>query len=787
MKRALTTVYLILSCVLYSHSQNFTITGKIVDATNKEALEYATVTFKPKGSSDLIGGITDRKGKFEISVPKGKYTIIVEFLSYKTKIFKSQKIENDVHYGSIELSEDIEFLIHVEIVGKKKLIDIKPKKTVYNVSEDTAAEGSMITDVLNNIPSITFENGIASVRGLSSTVMINGKVSSLSKGDALKSLPAGSVEKIELITNPGAEYKASYKSIINIILKKGKDEGLNASITSQLGYKDIYGGLLTLNYKTKKINFFTNTSYGHRNPIQISNAKNEYFSGGSTTSYLNESSKHNSKEKTLISTIGSDFFLSKKTTLTTSINYTNLNYKSITTTNSSILDATFSETSFNTREHESNFDDEIFELTTEIEHNFNKEGRSLSSYFKYNNDVESFKNNVLNTNANYTNEWYYQKNKILNNEFNVSYTSPLTKKTSYSIGYNADIGKVPFRNSSSNRNVDYSREVHAGFVKYEYGSDKFFFDVGVRGEFSKATIDYLDLNITQELGANEFFPEAAVQYLVSDTKILTLWYQKSIERPELGRLQPFEEKFSETSSYIGNEVLKHMTIHSYSLDYSYYGDKLTIIPSLVYSKYNDWWQDVTYETGEQIDGVSKLITTPQNVGSVNYYGLNFTALYKVNNQLNVTFNSVLYIIDQHGVFTTTNTTNQPIIIDYNKKTFNGNFKLITQLKIPKVVNIQTSIFHRLKSEGPVSTLKAKTYASLAMNKDLFDKKATLSLSVNDLFDSNETKRDRFSDNYFSNSVIKDKPEIVLAFTYRFNQSKKNREVKSGEKDTKPHF
>ena len=130
------SIKMFLFCALHVQSQettNYTITGKVIDAENGDALEYATITFNPKGSSQIIGAITNHKGNFEISVAKGKYTITVEYLAYKTKIFKSQDIVNNVHYGSIELSEDTELLEDIKIIGEKKTIELKPKKLIYNV------------------------------------------------------------------------------------------------------------------------------------------------------------------------------------------------------------------------------------------------------------------------------------------------------------------------------------------------------------------------------------------------------------------------------------------------------------------------------------------------------------------------------------------------------------------------------------------------------------------------------------------------------------------------------
>ena len=787
MNKIIIIACILICCISHSQAQNYTITGKVVDADTKKPLELASVTFDPKGNTKSIGGITNRKGKFEIEVPKGEYTIVVEFLGYKTITFKSQKIINNVHYGSIELSIDTELLKELKLTVKKRTVELRPKKLIYNIGKDIAANGGTITDALNNIPSVTVKNGEATIRGQRATIMIDGKTTSLTKGDALKSLPPGSVAKVEIIKNPGAKYKAKYKSILNIITKI-KNEGLNASITGTGGYQDIFGSLLSVNKKTKQINFYVNTYYYHKNVVKISNANNKYLSGGIPTNFLNEDSNFDSKNDGLNNSIGADFYLSEKTTLTTSMNYSRIDHDSETLTNTSILDAAMAETLANRRIHLGSYDDVILELYADVKHNLNKEGRSITSYLKHTNDYETYVNDISNSNANFTDELYSQKIKLLNTEFDIKYKTPLKEKTTLTVGYNADLGKLPFRTTETNKNLDYIQNVHAIFADYEYEADKFYVGVGLRGEFTKTTVDYLDINMYTKKIKNNIFPSFYSQYALSDSETISLSYGMSIKRPDYRRLQPFEEKYSETSSYKGNENLNPLYVDSYGLDYAYYGNKFTVMPSLFYSRYRDFWENVTYPTGELIGGVNKIITTPQNVGTLDYYGLDFTTTYKASKKLDFTFNSLLYYHNRHGVFETTDVLNQPVVINYTYNGLNGVFKLITQLKLKKMANFQVSVFHYLKSTGPVSVRKKYTYASLAINKDLFDKKATLSLNINDVFNSNKTERDRFLDNYFSSSLIKNKyPNIVLSFTYRFNESKNKKKIDFDNKDIQPNY
>ena len=793
MKKRLLVVLLLLFNFAQLSAQDiplFSVTGKVIDIETSQTLEYATVLISPKPSGNIIGGITDKKGNFKVDVPKGQYDITIGFISYKSKTYKKYNIINDTHLGTIQLEIDSEALETVQIIGEKKLVERKLGKFIYNVTKDISADGNTIIGIMNNLPSVVVDNGVPMIRGQEATVMINGKTSSMTKSDVLNSMPAGSIEKIEVITNPGAQYSAAFNSIINIILKKGKGEGLNASVTGSIGHKDIYGGLLTLNHKSEKLNFFTNTSYSSRNKIRLSNSENEYFLNGVTSSFLDENSVFDSKNNGFYTTMGADFYVSENTTITTSINYSNLDYTSKTLTNSYIFDDARLETSSNYREHKGNFDNEIVEFVGNLEHEFEKEGRTISSSIIHTRDAESNNDIINNSNANYTDESYIRTNKFLKTVFNANFNSPITEKSSYTIGYRGDFGKAPFRNSGTvtNLDTDYTEDVHAGFIIYNGSIGKFIYKLGARGEFSKRTINYLNTNVNQKRSTNDFIPSTYIEYAIRENQSASVGYNRYVFRAAINDLKPFEEKFSETSSYVGNEQLKPVYVDSYKLDYAFFGKKITFIPSLFFEKYHDYLQEVTYETGEEINGVKKLITSPQNVGHVDYYGIDLYTTLKVYENLNLSFNPILYYFDQKGIFETTNTLNEPVVIDYNQKSFNGSLNFSSQLKIPNLFNFQTNISHFLISEGPVSTRKAYTYASAAITKDLFDKMATLSLTTNDIFNSQKTRRDRFDTNYFSKSNIRNKyQDIILSFTYRFNQSKKSRKINFDKKDTKPHF
>ena len=772
----------------------YTISGKIIDASTQLPLEDATILFKSINSNTVAcGGITKKNGKFSIDVSEGTYNASAEFLSYKTKKLNISSVTRDLNIGTIELELDTEFLDEIEIIGEKSTLKYKHNKVIYTVGKDISSDAGVATDILNNIPLVSVDpNGSITLRGFDTpTVLINGKTSSLSKTDALKTIPASSIETIEVLTNPGAKYKASSTGIINIILKKGKDEGLNGSITAAGGYKDYYGGLLTLNHKSKKVNFFTNASYFSRNPIKEASYENEYFNNSITTSFLNENSTNTSYDKGFYSTIGADFHLSDKATLSTSINYTSINNEALTITDTDILDASKNILESNSRDHVGNFDDEIFEFIVDYEQLFKIEGQKLTAHFIYSKDSEKYTNSIVNSNVlNFTNEDYIEDNILQNKEVAVNFTSPIGKNSTLSVGYLGEFGKVPFSyvGTSGDNFIDYTEDVHAAFVEFENEGEKFYYGIGLRAEFQKTNINFQTQNTTLKKDFNDIFPSAYLEYSFSDSKALSLSYNRVIGRPGYYQLQPFEQKYSETSSYIGNPNLNPLYKDNATLTYSYYGNKLTVVTSFFFDRYNDAVLNVTYETGEQINGVNKIIKTPVNLGKVVISGISLTTILKASKQLNFTASANVYNYDQSGTFNIINDANQNINIDYNNASIDGSFGLLTQLKIPKVFNFQTNIKHNLISKGPVSTRKAYTYASATINKDLFDKEASISLTVDDIFLSNKTDRDRFDTNYFSKSLIQNKYRtIILSFTYRFNQSKKDRRIDFDKKQIKPNY
>lgn len=274
----------------------------------------------------IAGGVTNNKGEFTIDVSSGTYDIIVEFISFKSTTIKEKNITENLSLGTIGLAEDAAQLNEVVVRAEKTTVEIKLDKKVYNVGSDLMVKGGTVSDVLDNIPSVSVDaEGTVSLRGNENVrILIDGRPSNaINITEALRLIPADAIEKVEVVTNPSARYDAEGGGgLLNIILKKGKNQGFNGTIIANTGYPDNHGLSGTLNYKTEKLNLFTTQGYSNRNNPGNAFTNSKYLnSDGSPKSYVYENRENDRFNNAYNGTAGIEWFIDKSTSWSNSINY----------------------------------------------------------------------------------------------------------------------------------------------------------------------------------------------------------------------------------------------------------------------------------------------------------------------------------------------------------------------------------------------------------------------------------------------------------------------------------
>ena len=243
------------------------VTGIVKDSLKEKPLEYVNIILQnTTDSSTFSGVVTDKNGIFDFEhVNFGTYLVKVSYLGYINKSllpFKVDSRNRHIDLGTIYLRDTTITLEEIMVTSQKSLFNNEIDKKVYNVSRDIMSKTGSASDLLQNVPSVQVDiDGNVTLRGSSNVlIMVNGKTSPLmgsNQATVLQGIPANTIEKIEVITNPSAKYHPEGTSgIINIVLKKNIDTGFNGTINVNAGLENRYNGGFHLNYNTGDLNIF---------------------------------------------------------------------------------------------------------------------------------------------------------------------------------------------------------------------------------------------------------------------------------------------------------------------------------------------------------------------------------------------------------------------------------------------------------------------------------------------------------------------------------------------------
>ena len=252
-----------------SAARSAMIVGTVMDSVLNEPIEYANIVLGEQESKIQVTGTISREdGTFVLAnIKPGDYMLTVNFIGYYSKALENIRVtqdEREINLGEIQLQQSVLELGGVEATAERAAIEYQIDKKVINVSKQyTAASGSAV-DVLENVPSVTVDiEGNVALRGSSSfRVLIDGRPTILDNSDALRQIPASSIENIEIITNPSAKYDPEGTSgILNIITKKNTMNGINGMVNTSAGVNNKYSSDVLLNYRTSNFNIYAGGNY----------------------------------------------------------------------------------------------------------------------------------------------------------------------------------------------------------------------------------------------------------------------------------------------------------------------------------------------------------------------------------------------------------------------------------------------------------------------------------------------------------------------------------------------
>ncbi|CAM2958315.1 Outer membrane receptor proteins, mostly Fe transport [Flavobacterium succinicans] len=770
------------------------VTGRVVEKNSKQPLEYATITLKNNSNPKIIaGGVTNNKGEFSVDLNAGTYDIIVEFISFKPFEIKQKNISDNVSLGLISLTEDAAQLNEVVIRAEKTTVDIKLDKKVYNVGSDLMVKGGTVSDVLDNIPSVAVDaEGNVSLRGNENVrILIDGRPSNaINITEALRLIPADAIEKVEVVTNPSARYDAEGGGgLLNIILKKGKNQGFNGTFIANTGYPDNHGLSGTLNYKTEKFNLFTTQGYNYRNnPGRGLNDSKYFNTDGTTKSYVYEDRENDRFNSAYNGTAGIEWYINKSTSWTNSINYRKSNGNNEDNVFQDNYDKDFVYEFTRNRLNKENSDSENFEYTSNFIKNFKKEGHKLSV------DISISSNKDLNSaiiTDKATNDPEVKLDDSRNNQdqkrnlFVVDYVLPLGKGQQFEAGYRGDFTNLntDYAVTSSGTSVaiftnflEYKEKVNALYTQYGVKVNKLSMLFGMRYEDSNIDINFLKTNDFNTKKYSNLFPSAFFTYELSDKSSTSISYSKRIQRPRGRFLNPFNNFSSNINIFVGNPDLDPALTDAIDFGYIKRWEKLTLSTSLYYNTTKDAFQFIRRDSGKTVNGITVIESSPINLGTEMRTGFEVNLNYSPYKWWKLNSNFNFFAVQTRGDYEYTTSKGEIIVQNFDFDATSWSTRLTSKITLPAKIDWQTNLSYN----GPQDNAQGKRLGILAMNlgfsKDILKDKATVAFNISDVFNSRKMMSETHIPSVESYSEMQFRiRQVTLSFTYRFNKPKNERE------------
>lgn len=771
------------------------VVGQVVDQGTKIGLEYATVSVFSAIDSSLINGeVSDKKGQFTIKeIPEGSYFVKVNFIGYEPHyvdgvIISAEKSLFDL--GEVTLVMASENLNEVTVVGRSDYVVNKIDRKAYNISKLAVAEGGSAEEVLQLIPSVQVDiDGNVSLRGSGNvTILVDGKPSGIS-GDNLasylESLPANTLETIEVITNPSAKYDPDgMVGILNIITKKKKLTGVHGTISASTGLPASHNLSAMFNAKTGRWNFMVNAGFNYRGGYNKGTTFRESYFDGDTTVLTQNTDGERTGPGGMVR-LSTDYSLSDKTTLSAGGSYNLRNFKmteDIVTRNGYLGEDPFD---IYSRDTERKMEFGMFRYNMGLKHQFDTEGHELVIDASQSRMTHEFSGtyaemplSIAMEPLNYIS--FRQNNSTQSDETTTTvqadYTLPLKQNNAFEGGY-----KSIFRNDGSDffsesydslsnqwmddvfliNNFIAKEQIHAIYGVYKQNIKKFGYQVGLRLE--QAVLD-AELVTTNETFHNDYlsiFPTIHLNYILPKSQQLKASYSRRLDRPHHRILNPFADYSDPYNIRQGNPFLLPEYIDSYEVEYEKIWDKFSVGTTVYYKQINGMISSIKTVEGD----VST--TTYENLGTGINYGLELVFGGDLTKWWNFTWSSNGYRTELIG-----EGKNSAL----STEGFAFNTKLLTNFYLPKKFNLQLSADYRspmVVAQGEISEVYSVDFA---LSKKVMGDKGSISLRARDIFNTRAYSFVNEGVNFYQESYRKRQSQsIQLGFTYSFGRFKNMRE------------
>jgi outer membrane receptor protein involved in Fe transport len=649
----LTSFLISLSALAQNKPANYQVRGQIVEIVSGNGVPFATIIFKNDSIKETKAQACDVSGHFSLNLgARLKYTLTVSSVGYKEFSIPVNITELKTDLGKLTMEQGVE-LKEVTITAQKPLVKMEPDKIVYSMESDPEAQTNNVMQMLYKIPLVTVdaEDNIT-VNGQSNfKILMNGKSSSMMSSnfkDVLKSLPANTVKDIEVITNPSSKYDAEgVGGIINIITTKKTISGYNGSVSTGVDARGSFNWSAYLATKISKFSFSARY-YGSQfiQPESNTAISSEYFNN---SDYHYSNSKGSSSYRGL-----SNGFSGEASYDIDSLNLISLSFWGY---QGSYNNKGSNETQYLNMDKEitrmytnyNNSKNSFGSLSGNIDYQktYKKPDKSLTFSYKLDNNPEKTRN-LTNVDGIINYPSYYQRsqNEAVGREqtFQADYYDPLTKMHQLEGGVKFILrqnksNSETYRNDTvrlaNENNLDYNQYILGAYAGYVFKLKKLSTKTGLRLErtWNDGTSKTFSGNTDFTNRLFNLVPYVTFTFMPKQGQTIKLSYTQRLSRPGIWYLNPYVNNIDSLRINYGNPSLRAEVSHSFELGYTRFTPKFNFSATSSASFVNN-----SIESISKVESTGATVTTYENIGKDQRYGLNLYFSYRPTNKLSIFFN-----------------------------------------------------------------------------------------------------------------------------------------------------
>ena len=736
---------------------NARVSGTVVNRAGGQPVAFARVTLRQPGAAAiLLTAATDEKGAFAFTeLDLGDYE-----LSYSprgatasdTISVHLDAAHRSLAVGALPVLDEVVKLDAMAVTARRDALLNSIDRKVYNVGKDVLSATGSASDLLQNVPSLTVDiDGNVSLRGSTDVlVLIDGRPSALmgtNRAAVLEQMPAESIERIEVITNPSAKYKPDGTAgIINLVLRKQHDPGFTGTFSANAGNADRANANLGLSFTPGKFTLAGNFAVRHddRTRYTADSYRRTEDSGAVTDTVDRIVERARPLSRIARTEIG--YALTDRTKINLSGNYNYRTFHRTATEHLLTTDAAGATVLDYDRIRDDPEYEKELEATARLQHRFAQEGQELTLEFKTSQKDEQEDNHYTNTYRTPAQATSRDTMRLTQpergTELVVEYVQPLAREAKLETGYTREASRTELDffalhtdastgllvlDPARTHDFRFDETVHAAYATYANTWGRLGYLGGLRLE--QAFIDSHLVN-TGETVPNDYFrlyPSLHLAYQLTDTRELQLNYSHRVHRPEGEDMSPFPEYQDPTHLRRGNPHLLPEDIHSLELGHQYSSGNTSLVTTAYYRQLYNGMTDITREVADPLSPSGRALeTTRTNLSTSRSLGLEcaFNADLASWVSLNLSTNTFFNTIDASNLG-----------LSDSQSAVSWIAKLGATFHPAKHSLVQFYTNYSSSKLTPQGRRGATIVSNLGIRQELWGRRAALVLTVSDLFNS----------------------------------------------------